>query len=259
MDFADFLTSPYSYFRRVWLGFHEMGTYLDEYIINKPSKAPEDDGVSLEKNEEQNNLLNSLIESHMQSLSKGGLAGLIKQQIIGIVFNSLNAGHETTGSTLFHCMINLALHPAWQRRVQADMEAIFGHQEPSQWDYRHDLEKLTMSSLDAAVSETLRVYPPNNLVPKHSVQLSGPPVTLKRSNIEVNVPANSRLLTLMVSTYCNSNYWPQRTLSTSTCVTDMGKFKRERWFVTPAEAEQVGGRSIIEPRIFELDNKSSGF
>lgn len=65
-----------------------------------------------------------------------------------------NRRHETTGSTLFHCMINLALHPAWQRIVQADIEAIFGHQEPSQWDYRHGLEKLTMSSLDAVVSES---------------------------------------------------------------------------------------------------------
>ena len=90
----------------------------------------------------------------------------------------------------------------------------------------------------------LRVYPPNNLVPKHSVERSGPSITLKHSNIEVNVPANSRILTLMVSTHRNPNYWPHSTSSTSTSGTDMGIFKPERWFVTPSEAEQIGGRSL---------------
>ncbi|PVH74797.1 cytochrome P450 [Cadophora sp. DSE1049] len=236
--------SPYGYFRRVWLGFHEMGTYLDEYVTNKQSKGPVDEAISLEKSGEQSNLLNSLIESNTQTSPEGGLVGLTKQQIIGNVFNSLTAGHETTGSTLFHCMINLALHPSWQRRVQADIATIFGDREPSQWDYGDDHEKLTKSSLDATVSETLRVYPPNNLVPKHSVERSGPALTLKHSDIEVNVPANSRILTLMVSTHRNPNYWPHSASSTSPSGTDMGIFKPERWFITPSEAEEIGGRSL---------------
>ncbi|KAH9207234.1 cytochrome P450 [Leptodontidium sp. 2 PMI_412] len=230
--------------------FHEMGIYLDEYITNKQSENSKDKDLTSQNAGGRKDLLNSLIENNMQSSATDGLVGLTQQQIIGNVFNSLTAGHETTGSTLFHCMINLALHPTWQRKVQDDIDTIFGDLDTAQWSYKEHLEKLKNSSLDATILETLRLYTPNNLVPKHSVERVGPPKTLKHGNFEVNVPADSRINILMISVHRNPNYWHHKASSTSRSGTDMASFQPERWFVTPFEAEEVNGRALLLNPIF---------
>ncbi|KAG4439068.1 hypothetical protein IFR05_005459 [Cadophora sp. M221] len=242
--------SPYKYFRQVWLGFKEMGTYLDEYITNKQPESSTNKDRASQNTGGRKDLLNSLIENNMQSSSIDGLIGLTQQQIIGNVFNSLTAGHETTGSTLFHCMINLALHPTWQRKVQADIDTIFGDLDTDQWLYKDHLEKLKNSSLDATILETLRLYTPNNLVPKHSVERAGFPKILKHGDFEVNIPADSRINILMISVHRNPNYWRNKASSTSQSDADMALFKPERWFVTPFEAEEVYGRALPLNPIF---------
>ncbi|KAL5332080.1 hypothetical protein ACEPPN_001624 [Leptodophora sp. 'Broadleaf-Isolate-01'] len=265
--------------------FHEMGIYLDEYITNKQSENSKDKDLTSQNAGGRKDLLSkylvvsssssswsnpatdSLIENNMQSSATDGLVGLTQQQIIGNVFNSLTAGHETTGSTLFHCMINLALHPTWQRKVQGDIDTIFGDLDTAQWSYKEHLEKLKNSSLDATILESkslqsltsppadgehlaLRLYTPNNLVPKHSVERVGPPKTLKHGHFEVNVPADSRINILMISVHRNPNYWHHKASSTSRSGTDMASFQPERWFVTPFEAEEVNGRALLLNPIF---------
>ncbi|KAH7317942.1 cytochrome P450 [Rhexocercosporidium sp. MPI-PUGE-AT-0058] len=236
--------SPYNHFRQVWLGFYEMGIHLDEYITNKQSGNSTEKFMSSRHSVGKNDLLNSLIDNNMQSPASEGLVGLTQQQIIGNVFISLTAGHETTGSVLFHAMINLALLPSWQRKVQADIDTIFGNLDPTKWSYKEHLERLKTSSLDATIMETLRLYTPNNLVPKHSLERSGPSKVLKHGNFEVSVPADSRINILLISVHRNPSYWHHKLLSTSRSGTDLSLFQPERWFVTPAEAQHANGRSL---------------
>ena len=72
-------------------------------------------------------------------------------------FTSLVAGHETSGSTLFLAMICLALNPAWQKRMQADIDRLFGDRDPSEWAYAEDVGRLFGSCIDAVICESM--YP----------------------------------------------------------------------------------------------------
>jgi cytochrome P450 len=70
------------------------------------------------------------------------------------------AGHETSGSTLFHVMVMLAIHPSWQRQMQADLDSMFENRDPATWSYTEDIEKLFRSSVDAVLCESMLILHP---------------------------------------------------------------------------------------------------
>ena len=65
----------------------------------------------------------------------------------------LLAGHETTGTTLIVALTELALNPTWQRRIQEDVDEIFGDRPSSQWDLYTDVEKTFDGTLGATINE----------------------------------------------------------------------------------------------------------
>jgi cytochrome P450 len=69
------------------------------------------------------------------------------------MFVMLIAGHETTGTALIVALAELALNPAWQRRIQADIDEIFGDRPPSSWNLYTDVENTFDGTLGATISE----------------------------------------------------------------------------------------------------------
>jgi cytochrome P450 len=69
------------------------------------------------------------------------------------------AAHDTTTSTLSSLTYELAKHPEWQERVREESRAL-GKGEPG-FD-----EAGTLESLDMAMHETLRRYPPLPVIPR---------------------------------------------------------------------------------------------
>ena len=65
----------------------------------------------------------------------------------------LIAGHETTGTALIAALTELALNPAWQTRIQADIDEIFGDRPPSSWNLYTDVEKAFDGTLGATINE----------------------------------------------------------------------------------------------------------
>lgn len=66
----------------------------------------------------------------------------------------LSAGQETTGSTLYLAMIELALNTDWQKRMQEDLDRIFGDSPPSSWNYDSCLGSLLGGTVSATMNES---------------------------------------------------------------------------------------------------------
>lgn len=64
------------------------------------------------------------------------------------------AGHETSASALAWALYLLALYPEWQDRIAAEVQAVFGSDEPGFSDVAH------LRKTRDVFRETLRLYPP---------------------------------------------------------------------------------------------------
>ena len=77
------------------------------------------------------------------------------EQLGDQVATMILAGHETTATALFWSLYVLALDPATQDRVAAEVRGIAGDDTP-------DIERLTFTR--AVIDETMRLYPPAFLI-----------------------------------------------------------------------------------------------
>ncbi|KAE8443551.1 hypothetical protein EG329_001713 [Mollisiaceae sp. DMI_Dod_QoI] len=257
--------APSKYLNKIWLGY---GTTKWErtwkstsengkrHIDKDNSKDMEQtylvfSPVPLPPGSELTDISDSLISTTQKPSLHNSLGpSLTQQEIMSNVFNSLTAGHETTGATLFYCLVNLAMHPSWQVLIQQELDTLFGDRDPRTWTHAEDMRKLQHSKLDAAVLETLRLFPPNNLIPKQSS--FDHTSFLRYKGKEVQVPSNTRILILIASVHRNPHYWPPPHTAASSAEPvfeseireDTNDFRPERWFVSRKSAERYGGRIV---------------
>ena len=167
-------------------------------------------------------------------LGKGQL-GLTHDEILGNAFIFILAGHETTANTIHYSLILLAMQIATQRRVQADVDSIFGGRSAVEWDYDTDLPKLFGGMVGAVMNETLRLLPPVINIPKmtqteQSFTINGRPYT---------VPGGMIINLTTVAAHRNPRYWPAGPADMSDPVNkiwppnyDLNQFKPERWLLS---------------------------
>lgn len=75
------------------------------------------------------------------------------EAILSNVFVMLIAGHETTATVLLVTMMELAINVDWQRRLQKDIDSIFGDRPSASWDMHNELEEFFGSSGGATLNE----------------------------------------------------------------------------------------------------------
>nr|KAG5712401.1 hypothetical protein BaRGS_023980 [Batillaria attramentaria] len=79
---------------------------------------------------------------------------MTKDEILGQGFLVLNAGYETTATTLQYLTYNLTIHPDAQQKVVDEIREKLGDAEPTYENVA------SLPYLDAAIHETLRLFPP---------------------------------------------------------------------------------------------------
>jgi cytochrome P450 len=80
------------------------------------------------------------------------------------VMTFLVAGHETTATTLCWALHLLSVNPETQTRVQAELDAVLGGNQPT-------LEQMAaLPLLRATVDETLRLFPAAPLTARRTLQ-----------------------------------------------------------------------------------------
>jgi cytochrome P450 len=196
------------------------------------------------RGEEGMDIIGSLVKSTLgeqphNSASKGSTTyteggqsnGLTEAEVFGNSFIMILAGHETTANVMHFALMELAINPSSQRRVQGDIDNIFGVSAPEDWHYDALINPCLGGILGAVVNEVLRLLPPVVTIFKsvkadrdQHIVVDGKEVLLsKGSLVYINV----------VGVHQNPKYWPSLGPSeVSGRVDDLEDFIPERWLVT---------------------------
>ncbi len=226
--------APFQYATFLRTAHEETIVYLKELIAQK-----EDD---LKRDQENLgpktgfDIMSALVSAKMDRQEKCATEGIVdsaedkealtERSILANVFLMLIAGHETTATVLLLTMVELAINIDWQRKVQQDLDHIFGHRSHNLWNLQTDLAPLSDGAVGATINEVLRLYPPANIIPKGTRK--GSIQTIRSGSHEFTIPENTALQFLAVSVHHNPKYWPSA--PTPSGKNDLDEFQPQRWF-----------------------------
>ncbi|KAK6437217.1 hypothetical protein LTR95_006591 [Oleoguttula sp. CCFEE 5521] len=148
---------------------------------------------------------------------------LTDDEILGNAFVFILAGHETAANTIHFSALFLAMNPASQRHLQADLDSILGDRPSSEWDYDEDMSKLFAGMCGAVMNEQLRLIPPVVGIPKSTAKDS--PQGLQIGGKHYTVPGDCYLTLETAAVHRNPKYWPH------TSDEDLLEFRPERWLL----------------------------
>ncbi|KAF5011519.1 hypothetical protein FDECE_2373 [Fusarium decemcellulare] len=156
---------------------------------------------------------------------KGSLS---RDEIQGNAFIMLVAGHETTANAMHFILLELANNPASQRRLQKDIDEIFGSRDPSSWDYEGLINPMMGSMLGACMNETLRMMPAVVEIPKKVTPNQDQVITIDGKRYVL--PRSTVISLVAVSVQRNPRYWPARPSKLHEGEDDINDWVPERWY-----------------------------
>jgi cytochrome P450 len=116
------------------------------------------------------------------------------EEIIDHMIFLMMAAHDTTTSTLCSLTYELARHPEWQERIRAESRAL-----GQEWIGFDDLDRL--ESLDRAIKETLRRYPPLPVIPRIA--------TAAFAFEEYRIPEGTMVIVAPIHTHHMEEWWSE--------------------------------------------------
>jgi len=151
-----------------------------------------------------------------------------KSDILGNAFIMLVAGHETTANALHFTLLELAARPASQRKLQQDIDALFGDKDPATWNYEGTVNAMMACMIGACMNETLRKMPSVVEMPKH---VYGQDQTVTMDGKTHLLPQDTMIILTAVATHRNPRYWPTKPSRITGRPTDIDDYVPERWFL----------------------------
>uniref|UniRef100_A0A914DX68 Cytochrome P450 n=1 Tax=Acrobeloides nanus TaxID=290746 RepID=A0A914DX68_9BILA len=130
-----------------------------------------------------------------EEIVKSKKKGLSKIELLGQAFIVLNAGYETTATTLQNIVYIIAKLPEIQEKMRDEIMEVIGDKAEIVYE---DLSKLKY--INQVVQETLRMYPP---APRPT-RLCTKPITVKGIRFEKNVSFSIPIY----SVHYDENYYP---------------------------------------------------
>ncbi|KAK4191431.1 cytochrome P450 [Podospora australis] len=198
--------------------------YMDEFMHDKAKEAREGNSTR-----QGMDIMGQLVQStYGPKASEDGSKGLSDAEIVGNAFIMIVAGHETTANTLHFALLELANNPAAQRRLQQDIDTLFGDQDPHEWDYEKNINAMLGSHIGACLNETLRLMPPVNVIPKVVTHDSEQTITIDGQTHVL--PPGLTCNILSVSVQRNPRWWPTKPSERTGAPTDLDDFMPERWY-----------------------------
>lgn len=175
---------PIHYFRSTYLAFREWTSYMhemcDEIIPRIEEVASKKTKSILGKGCFVLICVGYTKQLYVEAIVVAGTPGLTNPvgrplpsgSILGDVFFTLIAGHETSGSTMGFTMILLAIYPEYQKQLHAELDRQFGGRSTLEWTYDNDYQTLQSGYTGAVLKEVLRLYSPVQFLTKETVTTS---------------------------------------------------------------------------------------
>lgn len=168
-------------------------------------------------------------------------------EIMGNAFIMTLAGHETTANVTHFTLIELAIHPEAQRRVQRDIDAIFGRDsDPETWDYEKNINALLASYIGAVINETLRLIPPVVVTPKR-VADTDQWLQDETDGQRHHMPAMMPIMPVISAVQRNKRFWPalDKTKQEGDAG-DLDEWLPDRWYLPSPGQDQGQQQSTVE-------------
>lgn len=137
------------------------------YMLSVRTRVLENlDKVSLKRNK---TMLESIVVAGNIDPSDPTSEPLSAESVLGNMFFTMMAGHETVGNTLGFAILLLAVHPDIQTKVQQELDRVIGSKPKEEWSIETDYTPLQKGYLGAVINETLRLYNPVQFVFRTSI------------------------------------------------------------------------------------------
>ncbi|KLO20769.1 cytochrome P450 [Schizopora paradoxa] len=137
-------------YKNIFIAFDELKLYMEEMILDRQANA---------QSQVRNDLFSNLIlASHEETETKYKLSS---EELMGDTFIFLLAGHETSAHTLAFAFALLALHPEEQELLYEEIRSVMKDGKLPEYKDMASLKRST-----AVFYETLRLFPPVNVIPK---------------------------------------------------------------------------------------------
>ncbi|KAJ4385185.1 hypothetical protein N0V85_008154 [Neurospora sp. IMI 360204] len=206
-----------------------MNAFLKEKVEDIRAGVQEREGM---------NIMGQLVRSKYDPSSSeknDGAKKLEDSEIMGNAFIMTLAGHETTANVIHFTLLELAIHPEAQRRVQQDIDAIFGRDsDPETWDYEKSINALLASYIGAVINETLRLIPPVVVTPK---RVADTDQWLQDEGQKHQMPAMMPVMPVISAVQRNKRYWPALDKTKKGDAGDLDEWLPGRWYL-PSQGQQ---------------------
>ncbi|KAF2704360.1 cytochrome P450 [Pleomassaria siparia CBS 279.74] len=143
----------------------------------------------------------------------GSMDSLPEASVLGNIYFTLMAGHETTGSALGFSMLLLAIYPEYQIKIHNQLDSLFDKREEAEWNVEHDYPALKKGYMGHFIKEVLRAYCPLQFGLRRAIA----PTTLTDSHGQAHmVPADTLCLVNFAAAFQNpSTFSPRANMSAS--------------------------------------------
>jgi cytochrome P450 len=165
---------------------------------------------------------------------------LTESELMADAFMFLFAGHESSATTIYFCLLYLALNPLVQQDLQSSLDMLLSNRPLGEWTYDQDLPALLTGMAGAVMNEVLRLMPPFMYVPKITPVGEGSQ-GLVLDGKKVVVPEDCQISIVLPAAHRNPNYWPTE----GGAADDLDTFRPRRWFTT-IEANHITNEKPTE-------------
>ena len=130
--------------------------------------------------------------------------------MLGNIFFTLLAGHETTGGTLGFIFLLMAIYPEYQQRMQKELDGQLGGRPTSEWTLEKDYAPLEQGYVGAIQKEVLYIFHPASFIMRKALR----PVTLVDSRGQPHqIPENTLTLINNAAAARNPRNWDKPKVS----------------------------------------------
>ena len=171
-----------------------------------------------------------------------GKAPLPEESVLGNIFFTIMAGHETLGSTLGFVFVLITLYPEYQARIQEEVDKQLGDRPMSDWSVEKDFQALQRGYLGAVQKEVLYLYNPASFVMRKTFE----PVTIVETTGQSHVvPKDTLTLINNAGAARNPAVWkkPSVAWERRAALSDSPAlyFNPERWLGTDDRPDETEG------------------
>ncbi|KAI9666049.1 MAG: hypothetical protein M1821_003984 [Bathelium mastoideum] len=195
---------PFKATREAYTAFVEWTNYMQELRAGTVARMEE---VVTKRHK---TILESIVVAGTPGLHQSTDHPLKEPSVLGNIFFTLLAGHETTGNTMAFTLILLTVYPEFQKKVQQELDRHFGDRAKDQWTVEQDYAPLQQGYLGAVQKEVLRVY---NVVEFLLRKTATPTTVIDSSGSSHLIPENTLCLPNLAASFRHPAKWSKNNIS----------------------------------------------